>query len=252
MLPSRKTRAELKAEEALISCPQKESNRSFSLPPTLVDDFEQLLLHDHPNHFTFELIPDWYEDSGRKRIRASQVSIDWKSKIGNSDMSTNFKVAKKVRIRKGDIVIREDGVIYLLNWNVQNHPNNWSTQSTECNSMVEFTRWVDDLTDDRGMQIEPAHRKIVVPNIPCIHSEYAGRPDYAASQGTPGVHADHLITVYLQWNSTTQNILIDDEFTLGNYTYRVVNVSIAEVQINQEYGVLTLNAKRVSGGALIE
>lgn len=86
--------------------------------------------------------------------------------------------------------------------------------------------------------------------MPCIHSEYAGRPDYADSQGTPGVHADHLITVYLQWNSKTKNIMIDDEFVLGNYTYRVINVSIAEVQINQEYGVLTLNAKRVTGGVL--
>ena len=66
-------------------------------------------------------------------------------------MSTNFKVAKKDIIRKGDMVVREDGVIYILNWNVQNHPNNWSTQSTECNAMVEFTRWVEDETDRRGM-----------------------------------------------------------------------------------------------------
>jgi len=66
-------------------------------------------------------------------------------------MSTNFKVAKKDTIHKGDMVIREDGVIYLLNWNVQNHPNNWSTQSTECNANIEFVRKVPDKTDENGM-----------------------------------------------------------------------------------------------------
>ena len=97
------------------------------------------------------MIEDWYDQENHSYIRASQVSIDWKSKIGNSDMSTNFKVAKKDKIRKGDMVIREDGVIYLLNWNIQNHANNWATQTTECNAYIELTRKVPDKTDERGM-----------------------------------------------------------------------------------------------------
>lgn len=167
-------------------------------------------------------------------------------------MSVNFKVPKKTEIQKGDIVVREDGVIYILNWNVQAHTNNWATQSTECNAYIELTRSVPDTTDDRGMVIEEAHREIVVPSIPCIHSEYAGRPDYAASQGLPGINADHLITVYLQWNPTTEKIRISDEFELGAYTYRVVNVSMAEINITKKHGILTLNAKRVAGGGLVE
>lgn len=86
--------------------------------------------------------------------------------------------------------------------------------------------------------------------IPLIHSEYAGRPDYAAAQGTPGINADHLITVNLQWNEKTKNIRIKDSFELGCFTYRVINISIVEIDITGEYGVLTLNAKRVAGGGL--
>ena len=86
--------------------------------------------------------------------------------------------------------------------------------------------------------------------IPVIHTEYAGRPDYAAAQGTPGINADHLITVKMQWNSKTRKIHVDDEFILGAYTYRVINVSIAEVQIDKKYGILCVNAKRVAGGGL--
>lgn len=246
------TRAEIQSAYEEIPSKLIKSTRDFSLPPTYPSDFERLLEHDHPNHFTFEILQNWYDQEDHKFIRASQVSIDWKSKIGNSDMSTNFKVARKDTIRKGDMVIREDGVIYLLNWNVQNNPENWATQSTECNANIEFTRKVPDKTDDRGMLIVPAHTEIIAPMIPCIHTEYAGRPDYAAAPGVPGINADHLITVHVQWNDHTKNILLNDEFTLGVFTYRVINISIAEVHIDQEYGILTLNAKRVAGGVLVE
>lgn len=247
-----KTRKEIANAIPKISCPQVESNREFVIPPTLTDDFERLLQHDHPNHFTFEVIKDWYDQEEHEYIRASQVPIDWKSKIGNSDMSVNFKVSKNTHIRKGDIVVREDGTIYILNWNIQDHPNNWATQSTECNAYIKFIREVPETTDSRGMLIAEAGVEVIADTIPCIHSEYAGRPDYSAAVGTPGINADHLISVYLQWNSQTKNIRINDEFTLGAYTYRIINVSIAEVQIDGEYGILTLNAKRVAGGGIVE
>lgn len=146
-----KTREEIKAAYSPILSVQKNSTRRFDLPPTIESDFERLLEHDHENHFTFQLVRDWYDQENKTFIRAAQTPIDWKSKIGNSDMNTNFKVAKSVEIKKGDMAIREDGVIFLLNWNVQNHPNNWATQSAECNANVEFTRSIPDKTDERGM-----------------------------------------------------------------------------------------------------
>lgn len=145
------TRSDIEGAYETIPSEKKKSTRDFALPPTLKSDFIRLLAHDHPNHFTFELIPDWYNQEEHKFIRASQVPIDWKSKIGNSDMSMNFKVAKDDIIHKGDMVIREDGVIYILNWNIQNHANNWATQSTECNANIEITRRIPDKTDERGM-----------------------------------------------------------------------------------------------------
>ena len=199
---------------------------------------------------------DWYaaqeEEYSPIYLRAQQTPIDWKSKIGNSDMSTNFKVTHDIPIYKGDIVIREDGMIYLLNWNIQNHANNQATQSIECNTLIEITREVPEQTDEFGMLIDTPPREIIVPSIPCVHAEYAGRPDYAASQGQPGINADHLISLQLQWNSHTKNIRVNDEFTIGAYTYRVINVSIAQVNIDQSYGIIDLNARRVAGGGLVE
>ena len=190
------------------------------------------------------------EDYQPEYIRAQQTSIDWKSKIGNSDMSTNFKTDYTHEIEKGDYVIREDGTLFLLNWNITLHANNQATQSTECNAVVDITREFPDETDEKGILISEGGRRPVAAGLPINHTEYAGRPDYSGASMQAGMHPDHLITVTCQWNPSTRKIRLDDEFVLGDFTYRVMNISLAEVKIDKDYGILVLNAKRVAGGSV--
>ena len=158
------------------------------------------------------------------RLRALYFPINWKSKLGNSDANSNFKTSYDVLIQKGDIVIREDGHIYMLNWQVQNLPNNQTTQAIDCNAMLRFTRYMDEEVDSRGYLVREAHDEEIVPPIPCVYSEYAGRPDYAPSYNTPGINADHLLTVQLQWNARTRNLRTGDEFELLHCKYRIVDL----------------------------
>lgn len=195
---------------------------------------------------TYELTHDYEPEY----IRAQQTSIDWKSKIGNSDMSTNFKTDYTHEVLKGDYVIREDGTLYMLNWNITLHANNQATQSTECNAVIDITREFPDETDEKGILINEGGRRPVAAGLPVNHTEYAGRPDYSGASQQAGMHPDHLITVTCQWNTTTRNIRLDDEFVLGDFTYRVMNISLAEVNIDKDYGILVLNAKRVAGGSV--
>lgn len=234
-----------------------QSRKDFRPPPTIQDDFRRLLQHDVPYvNYTYELVRDWYDLNSETYepiyIRAQQTPIDWKSKIGNSDMNSNFKVTHDIPIHKGDMVIREDGIVFLLNWNIQNHANNQATQCSECNVTLEFTRHFDDITNDEGYLIEEGGQRVVVPPIPATQIEYAGRPDYSKTQNMPGIAPDHLITVYLQWNPTTKNIFLNDQFVIGNFTYRVINISLVEVNIDKDYGILTLNAKRVAGEDVLD
>ncbi len=183
-------------------------------------------------------------------IRGQQTSIDWKSKIGNSDMSTNFKTDYTHKIDKGDYVIREDGMLFMLNWNITLHANNQASQSTECNAIVDITRECPDVVDEKGYLVEAGGRRAICPGLPICHQEYAGRPDYSGASMQAGMHPDHLITVTCQWNKATRQIRLDDEFIIGDFTYRVINISLAEVQVDKDYGVLVLNAKRVAGGSV--
>ena len=191
---------------------------------------------------TFDYKPEY--------IRGQQTSIDWKSKIGNSDMSTNFKTDYTHEVQKGDYVIREDGMLYMLNWNITLHANNQATQSVECNAIVDFEREMPDIVDENGYLLEEGGWKPICPGLPISHSEYAGRPDYSGASLQAGMHPDHLISVYCQWNTATRQIRLDDRFVIGDFTYKVMNISLAEVMIDRGNGILTINAKRVAGGTV--
>lgn len=75
-----------------------DSSRSFYVPPTSKSDYINLLNTQIDNFTeTFTVLTDWYAqfEPGYKpvQIRGTLYPIDWKSKIGNSDMSDNFKTA---------------------------------------------------------------------------------------------------------------------------------------------------------------
>lgn len=247
-------------DESLRPNPQIKTFRRFRDPVTLYSDWHNELYEDKPYvNWWFDIVHDWYNKPEEPyRIRAQQTPIDWKSKIGNSDMSTNFKVEHNVEIYKGDYAIREDGALYLLNWNVQNHANNQATQSVECNDYLTFKREHRIASDRYGYALpekkdgveldETGKYEIIVKDIPTSHSLYAGRPDYSISSGMPGINSNDLISVYMQWNAETKKIRIDDEFKIGIFDYRVVDISTAEVHIDKKHGVLSVFGKRVAGG----
>jgi len=91
-------------------------------------------------NYTFEVVRDWYDwdrpGYEPEFIRATYIPLAWKSKISNSDMGSNFFADSAADIKKGDILIREDGEIYLLDWKVQRRPNTQTTQAKDCNVMM--------------------------------------------------------------------------------------------------------------------
>lgn len=220
----------------------------FYIPPTIKNDFEDWLNTDVTNvNYDFEIIRDWYAQAAVKRIRATYFPIAWKSKIGNSDANSNFKTGYGWEIRKGDIAVREDGTIYMLNWQVQRNPNNQSTQAIACNARLSFARHMDEALDDRGYLISEAAEKSIAPDMPCVYAEYTGRPDYAANYNTPGISADHLLTVQLQLNTKTDEIRMGDTFELMRSKYRVVNRVDSEIEIEHRHGIINLMARRIAG-----
>ena len=135
----------------------------------------------------------------------------------------------------------------MLNWNVQKHISNQATQAVECNHYLTLERHINAATDDRGFVIEPEREETIIDHMPVVISDYAGRPDYAAAVGIPGIQADMLTAGQIQVNEQTKKIRINDEYDYGGFRYRIINISWPEVSIDGTYGILNFNAKRVAG-----
>lgn len=117
-----------------------DSSRSFYIPPTVKSDYINLT-HTQIDNFTgtYKVLEDWYEQFEEGYvpvcIRATYYPIDWKSKVGNSDMSDNFKAPYEgVVLKKGDIILDEEDHPMMLNWKVSKHINNQASQAIMCNA----------------------------------------------------------------------------------------------------------------------
>lgn len=230
----------------------------FQVPETLYSDLEEAYNTDHPNHKTAKLITNWYEydeeqDTGYIPFRAGQFQIQWKSAIGNADMKTMFRVARKLGIkpRRGDIVLIEgNSVPHLVDWHTQEGPNDYNTQLLELNTWFTFKRFQPEVTDEDGYLIHEEGKSIIIPKIPGNASEYAGRPDFDVILGTPGITSVNLMTCYIQYNPITAQLRIGDEFILGDYTYHVENISYERVNIDKQHGELMFHGRRSPGGGV--
>ena len=232
--------------------PQAGSTRQFIIPPTILSDYANYLMTEVPNAvYDFELIHNWYDrnavDYEPVMLRAEHFPINWKSKVGNSDLNYNFYTTHDITLLKGDYVIREDGTIHMLNWHIQDYINAQTTQAIQCNYMVEITRETHPEADSRGYRISGGGTETIVEQIPCVMEEYAGRPDFAVAQNTLGVVSDMLMTVSMQVNPQTLNVRVGDEFVYGIFTYRVVSVDQTQIMIDRKSGIVKLYAKRVAG-----
>lgn len=181
-------------------------------------------------------------------IRATYFPVDWKSKVGNSDASANFKTDWENPIGKGDIIIRESGELLMLTWDIKEHMNNQATQAQICNLKLTLKRHVQAVADERGFVVTPAHDEDILTDHPATFTPYAGRPDYIASGNVPGINADSLMSGQIQFNEATKRMTINDEFEYGGFTYRITNVDWAEVNYDNTAGIINYNCKRVAGG----
>lgn len=243
--------------------PLTSSTREFLIPPTILSDYENYLMTEVPNAvFDFQVLHNWYDKDDESKepylLRAEYFPINWKSKVGNSDMNYNFFTDTKQNICKGDIVIKEDGELLMLNWNIQQYINAKTTQAITCNHKLRITRSFPARADKRGFVYEPAHDEVIVDWIPCVMSEYAGRPDYQISQNSPGIHSDMLTVCDVQYNPSTAKIEIDDVFPYGKYMYKVIHIDQTQVvfvdndimphtESDEIYGIIRLYCRQIAG-----
>lgn len=225
------------------------SSLKFYIPPTLASDFDNFLSHDIPNQvMDFKVYHNWYDNNFHIE-RAELYPDSTKSRYENTDSNMNIRFSVSADVDKGDIVIDENGRLYILDWGINPEHNNKASRAVECNFNIELKRFEHEKTDEYGIIEEPEGWKTVVPSIPCNGYRYDGRPEFSAVAANPGVIANSLSLFTVQCNSTTKDIRIGDQFTWGTVDYEVVDVNYNGVNFfeNDSRGTLKLSAKKVAG-----
>lgn len=234
------------------------TSRRFYVPRTLAADFDAFLNQDIPNtNMDFEILKNWYDrqQDGYEPayVRGEIYPDSTKSRYENTDNNMNIRCSVSSGIRKGDMLVQPDGEVFVLDWFVALQSNNAPSRALRCNMNLEIKRFrnpVSEYDEDgykRKNKIDSGW-STVVPTIPCNAYRYDGRPEYTTVSGTPGATINALTLLTVQYNDYTKNILADDVFDWGGVTYRIVDINLVGVDLEDKFGTIKLQAKKSEGG----
>lgn len=202
----------------------------------------------------FVIHKDWFaqfEDGYEERAIRGEIYPDsTKSRYTNMDNYMNIRADVDSGIRKGDILVDPNGVIYLLNWEVALQSNNAPSRALRCNMHLTVYRHQEEVVDEYGFEIEPEQDVVLVDRLPANAYRYDGRPEYTAVSGTPGMTPDALTIVSIQYNDKTKIIKENDKFIWANEEYMVVDINYTDVNEMNNSGVMIIQAKKAPGGIL--
>lgn len=195
----------------------------------------------------FAQFVDGYEE---RTIRGEIYPDSTKSRYTNMDNYMNIRADVDSGIRKGDMLVDPNGVIYLLNWEVALQSNNAPSRALRCNMHLTVYRHQEEVVDEYGFEIEPEQDVVLVDRLPANAYRYDGRPEYTAVSGTPGMTPDALTIVSIQYNDKTKIIKENDKFIWANEEYMVVDINYTDVNEMNNSGVMIIQAKKAPGGIL--
>lgn len=231
------------------------TNKRFYIPPTLASDFTEFLDNDIPNTvMDFIVYHDWYDQYKDgyvdKVVRGELYPDTSKSRYTNTDNVMNIRCGIDSGILKGDIVKDENGVLYVLDWEVHLQSNNAPSRALRCNMSLTVERWRHEKVDEEGYLVEEEGWDTIVDRLPANAYRYDGRPEYSAIAATPGITPNALTLMTVQYNDKTKNIRIGDRFMWGNEYYEIVDVNRIGVSLDETFGCITLQAKKAAGGII--
>ena len=225
----------------------------FYVPKTLATDFTNFLQNDIPGAVgNFTLIDDWYKtkkDGYSPIIIRGEIYPDsTKSRYSNTDNNLNFRSDVNSGIKKGDMLIGSDGVIYLLDWEVPPQPGNRMSRALRCNVTTTFMRYKKEEVDDDGYLVSEEGWETIAHEIPCNAYRHDGRLEFSSNSNLPGLIPNTVTLLSVQYNNETKNIKTDDVFMWGSESYTVADVNLVGVNLAGTSGVIQLQAKKKAGG----
>lgn len=180
-------------------------------------------------------------------LRCMTSVINWKSSIGGSDSTRNFRVSLDTPIHRGDLIYDPmSNSVGMLTWHIENMPDCHRSQISTCNAYMSVKRNVPEKLDEMtGMVIQEASTKLVVDHMPICYGGMYGRYNYEVSNNTPGIMPDQKIEIRVQWNPETMDIKNGDFVIVRNVEHRVMFITWDYLDADDAHGYIVLTCERV-------
>lgn len=208
----------------------------FYTPPTLVQDFEEVLTTD----IATEVIKNF---NPKDKERVIFYKVKNRSKFDNSDNNSWVRFSLSSDLKKGDY-LSDDTYNYLITWTPYDKDLNAKEAQVQiCNAQFTFQRWQDQKIDKIGKIISPAQNIKIASNIWSVVWRL-GYYDYKAKAGGVGIIPTNGVQILIQYNQITEQIKISDTFYWKNILYEVVDFDYTQLNPDNETGILVLYASK--------
>lgn len=211
----------------------------FYVPPTLVQDFDEVLTTDIAKEVVVNFNPE-------KKERIIFYKVKNRSKFDNSDNNSWIRFSLSSDLKKGDY-ISDENYHYLITWTPYGKDlNSMEAQIQICNVNFTFQRWQGQQINHEGKVITPAGYFDIASDLWCV-AWRLGYYDYKPKSGGVGIVPTNSIQIITQYNKTSQQIQISDTFYWKNIHYQVVDVEYTQLNPDGQTGLLVLYASKKVG-----
>lgn len=213
----------------------------FYIPNYLESDFDSFL-QDGGESCTLN-----YNTTTPTTFYGLITSLDFKSNMkGLSDTTMQLQCSRSLNIKKGDYVTDSNSNIYLVNWHPYKSVNSYTTQIQLCTNAFTIERFLSTVLDSYGNVCTPNSYETIASYRGYISRIGSGFWD--SRDGDVGIVPLQRISVAIQYDLTTSNIQISDEFSYNGSQYIITDIDYAQLNPSGDDGVLILYAQVLDGG----
>lgn len=166
---------------------------------------------------------------------------------GNGNIR-DLRCSKSFSIKKGDTVTDASSVLYLIIETPFTDLNCIKSTIHICTNTISFERYANSTLDSSGVVTGGISGYSSVASSTRGYFQNSSAGSYSASVGMVGVTQSQKVMYITQYNSSTQNIRISDEFSYKSTQYVISDIDNTQLNSTGTSGLLVVYAQVLEGG----
>lgn len=181
-------------------------------------------------------------------FKAIVPEIDYRAKSGTTIRGQKPMYGDiTIPLKLGDYLQSNNGIYIVTMLEVEKFPQCYRLFTDNCNASITVTRFEKAVYDKDGIVITAEGDNPIVSNIYC--SLLVSGAQFQISSGSIGIVPVDNIVVQTQFNTSSKNIAIGDNFYWFDSKYQIQNVDYSQVAISGDVGLLSFTGKKVVNNA---